>query len=50
MEADAALAPEDPNWVSSVAQNHRNIQKIELDDLIILEKDLAISEKVMIKN
>lgn len=46
MEADAALAPEDPNWVSSVAQNQCNIRKIELDDLIDLEKDLAVSEKV----
>lgn len=47
MEADAALAPEDPNWVSSVAQNQRNIRKIEFEDLITLEQDLGIAEKVM---
>lgn len=46
MEADAALAPEDTNWVSSIARNQQNIKKIELEDLIILERDLAIYEKV----
>lgn len=47
MEADAALAPEDPNWVLSVAQNQRNIKNIVFEDLITLEQDLGIAEKVM---
>ncbi|XP_063699609.1 caspase-8 [Culicoides brevitarsis] len=46
MESDAALVPEDSTYVSSVLQNQQNIQKIELDDLIDLEKDLSIGEKI----
>lgn len=46
MEVDATLAPDDHNWISSVAQNQLNIQKIELDNLINLEKDLGVAEKV----
>uniref|UniRef100_A0A336MAB9 CSON012690 protein n=1 Tax=Culicoides sonorensis TaxID=179676 RepID=A0A336MAB9_CULSO len=46
METDAALASEDPNWVNSVATNQQNIRKIELDDLVMLEKELEIYEKI----
>lgn len=46
MESDAALLPEDATYVSSVIQNQQNIKKIELDDLIDMEKDLSVGEKV----
>lgn len=50
METDASLATEDQSWIALLAHNQRNIQEIHIEDLILLEKDLIVYEKVIPRN